>query len=219
MMKNAGIFERSVQDFSGLSPVSRPHSSSVSSVHSLASGAGRQRRDTCGCPFKPEDYIPPALDATASIIADKSANLDDVEMVYPSRRNSSVVGLSMALGGQRPRQPSRKNSLYSMSHLAESSARPSPPPKLTPSRSSLNFCSYVDVVQHDDRPAFKQSYSQGFIPKSPSVGVPNRPAQKVDASKFMISPEQSEAEDEDTVACTIGACLRNTTTELSSAEH
>lgn len=219
MMKNAGIFERSVQDFLGLSPVSRPHLLLVLLVHSLALGAGRQRRDTCGCPFKPEDYIPPALDATALIIADKLANLDDVEMVYPLRRNLLVVGLLMALGGQRPRQPLRKNLLYLMSHLAESLARPLPPPKLTPLRSLLNFCSYVDVVQHDDRPAFKQLYSQGFIPKLPLVGVPNRPAQKVDALKFMILPEQLEAEDEDTVACTIGACLRNTTTELSLAEH
>ncbi|KAA8905704.1 hypothetical protein DIURU_001366 [Diutina rugosa] len=162
-------------------------------------------------------------------------------MVYPSRRNSSVVGLSMALGGGRPRGPSRKNSAYSMSQVADNNSvappRPSAlssPPKLSSSRSSLNFCSYVDIVQeNDDMPQFRTSYSSGYIPKSPQSlhgptkakrpSVPGRaPTNNADSLKFMISPESSEGEGDDddlVVASTLGAHLRHTTTELSSAEH
>lgn len=74
-----------------------------------------------------EDYIPPALDATTSLLNDDKTNLDDVEMIYSSRRNSSVIGLNMALG--RP-SPSRKNSVYSMNqgmHSPSSSLAPGLP--------------------------------------------------------------------------------------------
>ncbi|CAK9437215.1 uncharacterized protein LODBEIA_P15930 [Lodderomyces beijingensis] len=64
--------------------------------------------------FKHEDLIPPALDATAHILNKEDANLDNVNMVYSSRRSSSVVALNMALG--RPMSPaSRKNSIYNTS--------------------------------------------------------------------------------------------------------
>ncbi|KAI5962232.1 VHS2 [Candida pseudojiufengensis] len=62
--------------------------------------------------YKHEDLIPPALDATAHLFNDKQTDLENVEMIYSSRRNSSVSALNMALG--RPMSPiSRNNSIYS----------------------------------------------------------------------------------------------------------
>ncbi|KAF3984899.1 hypothetical protein FT663_04489 [Candidozyma haemuli var. vulneris] len=127
---------------------------------------------------KNEDCIPPALDATAHILTDKQTNLDEVEMVYSNRRNSSVIGLNMALG--RPYTPSRKNSVISMSHCNPSSnggnapgslkdnynpsntgsqssltnapppQSPVSPPKLKSSRSSVSFYSYADMINNDE---------------------------------------------------------------------
>lgn len=127
---------------------------------------------------KQEDCIPPALDATAQILGDKDTNLDDVEMVYSSRRNSSVIGLNMALG--RPYTPLRKNSIYSMSqmHPANGNAAsmsslshqpqsPISPPKLSSSRSSVSFYSYADMINNDEfsrRPSVMHSYSYGVVP-------------------------------------------------------
>lgn len=178
------IFERSVQDGSvfGDSAVPAPpkcnkccvlrsrsctHNSSISLLN--------------GYILKHEDQIPPALDASTTILNDKDANLDDVEMIYSNRRNSSVIGLNMALG--RPFTPSRKNSLYScglnqapqaqvLSQPVAPSQQPISPPKLTSSRSSLSFYSYADMINNEElqkRPAFKQSFSQGQI-SSPPVG-------------------------------------------------
>lgn len=125
---------------------------------------------------KQEDYIPPALDATAQILSDKDTNLDDVEMVYSARRNSSVIGLNMALG--RPYTPLRKNSVYSMSQLNQPAAAaslssltspqsPISPPKLSTSRSSVSFYSYADMINNDEfsrRPSIMHSYSHGVVP-------------------------------------------------------
>lgn len=148
---------------------------------------------------KNEDYIPPALDATAHILTDKQTNLDEVEMVYSNRRNSSVIGLNMALG--RPFTPSRKNSLVSMSHCnppvnsgntgaslkdtynssiggSHSSLTQAPPqspvspPKLKSSRSSVSFYSYADMINTDEfarRPSMKHSMSHGPINRKMSV--------------------------------------------------
>ncbi|ABN67874.2 hypothetical beta-1,6-N-acetylglucosaminyltransferase [Scheffersomyces stipitis CBS 6054] len=184
------IFERSVQESCIFEPVllNRQHSNSiVSSTSSAGKGpSSRSRSHTHNSitTFKPEDYIPPALDATTSLLNDKDANLDDVEMIYSNRRNSSVIGLNMALG--RPISPSRKNSVYSMhnqSHMAspmlsvntEPSAHitqihsPVSPTKLSTSKSSLSFYSFADMINADEfarRPSFKSSYSQGIIPTS-----------------------------------------------------
>ncbi|GBL51688.1 hypothetical_protein [Candidozyma auris] len=140
---------------------------------------------------KHEDCIPPALDATAHILTDKQTNLDDVEMVYSNRRNSSVIGLNMALG--RPYTPSRKNSVISMSQCNTSSngnnaiynsnnnntgsqssltnalppQSPVSPPKLRSSRSSVSFYSYADMINSDEfarRPSIKHSFSHGMAP-------------------------------------------------------
>lgn len=129
-------------------------------------------------PVKQEDYIPPALDATAEILSDKDTNLDDVEMIYSSRRNSSVIGLNMAL--RRPYTPLRKNSVQSMSQIAPTSAQigsqmggfnqpqsPVSPPKLSTSRSSVSFYSYADMINNDEfarRPSVMHSYSHGVVP-------------------------------------------------------
>lgn len=125
-------------------------------------------------PAKQEDFIPPALDATAEILSDKDTNLDDVEMIYSSRRNSSVIGLNMAL--RRPYTPLRKSSVQSMSHfnpnLASSASNVSPqspvsPPKLSTSRSSVSFYSYADMIINDEfsrRPSVMHSYSHGVVP-------------------------------------------------------
>lgn len=131
-------------------------------------------------PVKQEDYIPPALDATAEILGDKDTNLDEVEMIFSNRRNSSVIGLNMALG--RPYTPLRKNSVYSMnqalgnyanggmnstSSLANQPQSPASPPKLVSSRSSVSFYSYADMINNDEfsrRPSIMHSYSQGVVP-------------------------------------------------------
>lgn len=128
-------------------------------------------------PVKQEDYIPPALDATTEILSDKDTNLDDVEMIYSSRRNLSVIGLNMAL--RRPYTPLRKNSVQSMSQMnavlgcngnGNSSQQPqSPvsPPKLSTSRSSVSFYSYADMINNDEfarRPSVMHSYSHGVVP-------------------------------------------------------
>lgn len=141
---------------------------------------------------KTEDCIPPALDATAHILTDKQTNLDEVEMIYSNRRNSSVIGLNMALG--RPYTPSRKNSVISVSHCNPSSSgnnstlkdtynqnnagslssltnappqSPVSPPKLRSSRSSVSFYSYADMINNDEfsrRPSMKHSMSHGVAP-------------------------------------------------------
>lgn len=126
-------------------------------------------------PVKQEDCIPPALDATASILGSKDTNLDEVEMVYLSRRNSSVIGLNMALG--RPCGPSRKNSVYLLQNQQPSSALvlsvpfppqlPVSPPKLNSSKSLVSFYSYSDMINNDEfsrRPLLMQSFSHGPNP-------------------------------------------------------
>lgn len=127
-------------------------------------------------PVKQEDYIPPALDATAEILSDKDTNLDDVEMIYSLRRNSSVIGLNMAL--RRPYTPLRKNSVQSMSQMnaalsagastmGQSPLSPVSPPKLSTSRSSVSFYSYADMINNDEfarRPSIMHSYSHGVVP-------------------------------------------------------
>lgn len=133
---------------------------------------------------KQEDFIPPALDATASILTAKHADLDNVEMIYSSRRNSSVLGLNMALG--RPCPQLRKNSAYALPILGSPNSSavlnsfnhaqspssgnlpqllsPLSPPKLVSSRSSVSFYSYADMINNDEfsrRPSLMHSYSLG----------------------------------------------------------
>lgn len=100
-----------------------PVISPVLETESLSENPGshifeRSVQDTMG-QVKHEDYIPPALDATAQILSNLGTDLDNVDMVYSLRRNSSVIGLNMALG--RPYTPLRKNSVYLVSHLNSNS--------------------------------------------------------------------------------------------------
>lgn len=123
-------------------------------------------------PVKQEDFIPPALDATTEILTDKDTNLDDVEMIYSARRNSSVIGLNMAL--RRPYTPLRKNSVQSMLQFNAAMGTsnqppqlPVSPPKLSTSRSSVSFYSYADMINNDEfarRPSIMHSYSHGVVP-------------------------------------------------------
>ncbi|CUM67507.1 uncharacterized protein PRCAT00005206001 [Priceomyces carsonii] len=109
--EDTNIFERSVQDLCfELCPVpkcnkcTRKKSCSHNSSMSLPTGQF----------LRNEDMIPAALDASTTLLNDSQTNLDQVEMIYPNRRNSSVLSLNMALG--RPFSPSRKNSSYSMKY-------------------------------------------------------------------------------------------------------
>lgn len=120
-----------------------------------------------------EDCIPPVLDATTSVLNNKDASLDEVEMVYSRRRNLSVQGLSLALG--RP-SSSRKGSSFSssllynplspMQPLASSLSLASAPetpvslPRLGSSKSSLNFYSYAEMLNEEKKPNRSHSQSQ-----------------------------------------------------------
>lgn len=126
---------------------------------------------------KQEDYIPPALDASAQILSDKDTNLEEVEMVYSLRRNLLVLGLNMALGRSGPL---RKNSVYSMTqaNVALQSSLlpvlPVLPPKLNSSRSLVSFFSYADVLSNDEfsrRPSFMHSYSHNGVPTARKMSV------------------------------------------------
>lgn len=181
------IFERSVQDNCS-TPFEPPMNLRRPTLTRLRSKQGHGSSISLSN-FKNEDYIPPALDATASILSDNNTNLDDIDIIYSLRRNSSVIGLNMALGRGTP---SRKNSVYSMSQLHQQSSpsiqnqsnsmaipelsnnesqgnplSPTSPPKLSSSKSSISFYSYADMLNNDEyakRPSFKLSYSQGIIP-------------------------------------------------------
>lgn len=111
------IFERSVQDYDNPPPPpTYTHSQDGSrrpTLSRLRTKSGHNSSISLSN-FKNEDYIPPALDATTSILNDSKTNLDDVDIIYCTRRNSSVLGLNMALGRSTP---SRKNSVYSMNQL------------------------------------------------------------------------------------------------------
>lgn len=175
----SNIFERSVQDFHFDHPQNRSNSFKLRNGHRGSSASLKSNQHIYPFPqIKNEDFIPPALDATTSILNNKDTNLDDVEVIYSNRRSSSVIGLNMALG--KPFTPSRKNSTYSINQQLRDSTFDSPqihqnqqpqspvtPPKLTSSKSSVSFYSYADMINNDEfsrRPSFKQSYSQGIIP-------------------------------------------------------
>lgn len=177
------IFERSLD--SGLVSNTVPKCSKCSTTRSRLCTHNSSISIQGGQFLKQEDCIPAALDATTSLLVDKEANLDEVEMVYSNRRNSSVIGLNMALG--RSFTPSRKNSMYSMNSLhQQSQIQPQPlqlsslntqlnsPPKLSQSKSSVNFCSYADMLSNDEfsskRPSFsQQSQSYSTVPTLQSL--------------------------------------------------
>ncbi|GEQ67405.1 hypothetical protein JCM33374_g1069 [Metschnikowia sp. JCM 33374] len=150
---------------------SSPVISPVSETDSLSENPGshifeRSVQDMTGS-VKHEDYIPPALDATASILSDSSTDLDNVEMVYSSRRNSSVIGLNMALG--RPYTPSRKNSVYSVSHFNNGNNATANSPVHVTSSSSLNYSAFGgnNNFQSTTQPSSNQNQQNPQSPVSP----------------------------------------------------
>ncbi|KAG7663749.1 VHS2 [[Candida] subhashii] len=225
------IFERSVQDacvfdpalrsgsIVSLASINNNHKPSISTRPRSATTAGTHNSSislTTGQYLKNEDYIPPALDATASLLCDRNCNLDDVELVYSPRRNSSLIALNMALGRS---SVSRKNSTFSLSTngythshhgmegtgilpMSPSSTTSSSPPPLAPgvlptSKSQLNFYSYAEMINDDSgnsmrrRPSFKHAYSQGFInpprQRTPSAISPFTTATKPKHPKKSVS--------------------------------
>lgn len=181
----SSIFERSVQDSNGFENSCVPKCNRCSANRSRSCTHNSMMSLQSGKLIKNEDCIPAALDATTSILNDKGTNLDDIEMIYPNRRNSSVLGLNMALG-RSSLVPSRKNSLYScqsfphpttcpdtcsQSTISQQLLSPVSPPKLQNTR-SLSFYSYADMLNNDEyarRPSFQLSYSQGIVPTKGSM--------------------------------------------------
>ncbi|ODQ79010.1 hypothetical protein BABINDRAFT_167558 [Babjeviella inositovora NRRL Y-12698] len=169
-----------------------------------------------------QDYIPPVLDATASILGSGTSDLDNVEMIYAPRR-SSVMSLNHALG--------RTNSV---SRIATNTETDDASSQINQSKSTLSFMSYNDMLENDAlarRPSlsFSTSASNLHAVSPPFVGIraasrtnsfSNRSAsgnsnflrkQSVTASglqasllsqqlrlnnkkKFMLSPETSDSE-------------------------
>lgn len=182
--QQSDIFERSVQDSCCSPTASVPKCNRCVSTRSRSCTHNSSISIQGGQYLKQEDCIPAALDATASLLNDKDTNLDNVEMIYSNRRNSSVIGLNMALG--RPFAPSRKNSTYLMNSFAAQQSQPqlptqqSPqtqtssvsPPKLTSSKSAVNFYSYADMISNDEfsrRPLGTPLHSQSFVPTLQSL--------------------------------------------------
>lgn len=230
--ERGSIFERSVQECCYNDNASK-------NVHPKCIKCCANRSRSCthnssislqsGYYLKNEDYIPPALDAKTLVqndqedSNDQNADLNDVEMIYTNRRNSSVIGLNMALG--RSVTPSRKGSVYSL-HLSsfvhplsfshpQQMLSPTSPPKLTSTKSSMSFYSYADMLSNEEkRPVFKSSYSQSFVPVTshrkqiPSNSSANRnqsllskqlsikeSAPSSSNQSFMILPESSDSEE------------------------
>lgn len=123
--------------------------------------------------YSMENFTAPCLDATATLLNDDSADLDNVEMVYSSR-SSSVIGLNMALG-----RTTSINSQSSSSNIRDlntgggptspnlASASVSSPVSGSNPRPSLNFYSYADMISSENpnprRPSISQSLSSSFI--------------------------------------------------------
>lgn len=140
--------------------------------------------------LRAEDHIPPCLDATCQVLNKEAEELEQVNVVYSSRRNSSVAALNMALG--RPVSPSsRKNSLYNNASFTQLEQIPqrqqldaeemkegkSPSSPLSPSnlsasnlkhsKSQVSFYSFAEVLNEEStsrRPMMRTAVSQGFVP-------------------------------------------------------
>lgn len=138
MSEDLNIFERSVQDTIPAFEKINSRRPTLTRLRSTSKSGGDFGLQVSLSNFKNEDFIPPALDATTSILNDSNTNLDDVDIIYSSRRNSSVIGLNMALGRSAP---SRKNSVYSMTqlHQQHSPNLASPPFSLQSTGSSSHF--------------------------------------------------------------------------------
>ncbi|CCF60151.1 hypothetical protein KAFR_0J00830 [Kazachstania africana CBS 2517] len=139
-----------------------------------------------------ENMVAPALDASCSIIADKSTDLCDLNLVHS--RNPSVIGLDMALGISRS---------SSVSNINE--REPTNKESVGDNEKCLNFYSYADLLtdektnQHQapisKPPPLNSSYSTSFIKHSNNNN--NNPSflnpflVKRDSSSSYLSPPQN----------------------------
>ncbi|CDH11243.1 uncharacterized protein ZBAI_03029 [Zygosaccharomyces bailii ISA1307] len=179
---NSMIFERNVEE--PCSVPSRPYSRQGSSVNLLSrqysNRSCRTSQGNLSSPRSPleQDYaspvcgqhrrqlencVAPALDASCSIIADDSANLDDLDVVY--MRRPSTIGLDMALGR------TRSNSYATLTDQ-QKQLRQTQPGEENPR--TLKFYSYADVLSDEaaaagitgppgTRPALSHSASSTYL--------------------------------------------------------
>lgn len=166
------IFERSVQEF-GVSDID-PMQSPLTPPHFHKVGVTRVRGlSVCVANFlqfrlKNEDQTAPTLDATTELLNDQSADLNTVEIIYSPRRNSSVLGLNMALGrpplglrlrsgfllpmlnamltthGQLPSDEAASNPAH------ETPSQPQSPTSPLRTFLQLSFYSYADMIDNDE---------------------------------------------------------------------
>ncbi|EDO18257.1 hypothetical protein Kpol_1039p6 [Vanderwaltozyma polyspora DSM 70294] len=108
------IFERDVEDplsptttntnnYTSSSPLSLSRQQSNTSIYSNmnnnnANAASNNNLVNSTTHHNLENLIPPALDASCSIITDENTNLNDVDLIYS--RRPSTIGLDMALGNR-----------------------------------------------------------------------------------------------------------------------
>lgn len=109
--------------------------------------------------FQNENFIPAALDSTTSLIS-SNANLDEVEMISPPRKNSMV---NFPTFSRRGSTLDRSQS-FSVANAAR--------PNISPHKSTLSFYSYADMINKEDqegnyltrRPSISQTLSTSFLP-------------------------------------------------------
>ena len=186
-VSECSIFERDVEDLRSGSNISMTNLASLmSSKRSISNiGVSDQQDNTtnannCLC-YTPiqlvkgvegqghhfrlstlEDCVSPALDATCSVVTNRRADLNRVNIVYSDSASSSTYGLGMALGVSRPRSAlsfsSRRNCESSnkatggsnqglVSPLAH--GRVHREPGSHPHEETLNFYSYLDMISDE----------------------------------------------------------------------
>ncbi|CAB4253254.1 Vhs2p KABA2_02S15224 [Maudiozyma barnettii] len=111
-----------------------------------------------------ENFVPPALDESCSIVTDVNTKLGDVDMIYSKR--PSTLGLDMALGRTRSSSfaTPRAQSTHDLGLQSNPSTRqtsdefpsssPSPPSRL------LRFYSYADMLSDENIQQQQQQYQQ-----------------------------------------------------------
>lgn len=112
-----------------------------------------------------ENYVPPILDEMGSLVTDDDTNLEDISMIYDSRRPSSTLGLDMALG--------RRTRSYS--NIDPNTNSPQSPSVHNNNNNNnnklLRLYSYADILYNDNpRPNLKPhhfSYSGASSPTIP----------------------------------------------------
>lgn len=173
------IFERNVEDplflSQGSRPVSRPVSRAISRSVSRNASRPLSRKPSQATIatlsntndnylHSLENFVPPALDESCSIVTDVNTKLGDVDMIYSKR--PSTLGLDMALGRTRSSSfaTPRAQSTHDLGLQSNPSTRqtsdefpsssPSPPSRL------LRFYSYADMLSDENIQQQQQQYQQ-----------------------------------------------------------